>query len=63
MHRSRGDGYLSLGHDENSVDNIPQTPGFRLEEDGRQTRSEEEDGRALIQTDEEETVRFIYVMS
>jgi V-type H+-transporting ATPase subunit a len=46
MNRAPSQGYLSLGHDEVLVDDIPQTPGVRL--------AEEEEGRALIQTDDEE---------
>jgi V-type H+-transporting ATPase subunit a len=52
MHRTQGDGYLSLGHDDSGANDIPQTPGARLEEEGR----------ALIQTDEEEAVCFIHVV-
>ena len=55
MHRTQGHGYLSLGHDDSAGDDIPQTAGVRLEEDGRVS----EEGRALTQTDEEEAVRFI----
>jgi V-type H+-transporting ATPase subunit a len=51
MHTTSGQ-YLSLNHDEGGlVDDIPQTAGVRL--------GEEEEGRAVIQTDEEEPVRFI----
>ena len=56
MHKTQGDGYLSLGHDDSGANNIPQTPGVRLEDDGR------EEERALIQTDEEEAVRFIHLI-
>ena len=52
MHQNSGQGYLSLSHDEGGLaDDIPQTAGVRLAE---------EEGHALIQTDEEEPVRFIY---
>ena len=66
MHKTQRDGYVSLGHDESAIDDLPQTPGGRLEDDGHQTSGvglEEEEGRALIQTDGEEAVRFIYVMT
>ena len=53
MHKTPSQGYLSLGHDEGLVDDIPQTPGVRLAE---------EEGRALIQTDEEEPVCFIHLI-
>jgi V-type H+-transporting ATPase subunit a len=65
MHRTQGQGYLSLGHDESAIDDIPQAAGVRLEEDGRQTsgvRLEEDEGRVLIQSEEEEAVRFINII-
>lgn len=49
MHTTQGQGYMSLGHDENESPGSPQTAGARLVEEER----------ALIQTDEEEHVRFI----
>lgn len=52
MHRTQDHGYLSLNHDENTPDDIPQTAGVR----------ESEEGRALVQTDEEEAVRFIVLI-
>lgn len=61
MHRTQTDGYVSLGHDDSTVHDIPQTPGVRLDEDGHETS--EDEGRAFIQTDEGEAVRFIYVMT
>ena len=52
MHKTQGQGgYMTLGHDESPSDDVPQqTPGVLAEEEGR----------ALIQTDEEESVSFIH---
>lgn len=49
MHRTQDHGYVSLGRDDSAVDDTPQTAGVRLAE---------EEGRALIQTDDEEAVRL-----
>jgi V-type H+-transporting ATPase subunit a len=55
MHSTSDQGYLSLSHDEGGlVDDIPQTAGVRL--------AEEEEGGAFIQTDGEESVRFIHLI-
>jgi V-type H+-transporting ATPase subunit a len=57
MHRTRVLGYQSLNRDESAVYDIArETTGFRLAEDGH---DEEEPARAIVQTDEEEAVRFI----
>jgi V-type H+-transporting ATPase subunit a len=54
MNRTQDHGYLSLNRDESAGDDTPQTAGVRLAE---------EEGRALIQTDDEEAVRFISTLS
>ena len=54
MNRTEDHGYLSLNRDESAGDDTPQTAGVRLAE---------EEGRALIQTDDEEAVRFISTLS
>jgi V-type H+-transporting ATPase subunit a len=50
MHNTQAHGYVSLDRDDGAVDDTPQSTGVGLAE---------EEGRALIQTDEEEAVRFI----
>ena len=66
MHKTHEHGYVSLDRDDNSPYDIPQTAGVRLEgEDGTQTsavRLSEEEGRALVQTDDDEAVRFTYLI-
>jgi len=63
MHRNHDQGYVSLDRDDSTAYDIPHTAGLRLEEeDGPQipgARLSEEEGRALIQTDDEEAVRFM----
>lgn len=47
MHKTQGQGYMTLGHGESPTDDIPQqTPGINVED--------EEEGRPLVQTNEEE---------
>lgn len=53
MHKTQAHGYVSLDHDDSAVDDTPQTAGEGLAE---------EEGRALIQTDEGEAVRFIFLI-
>ena len=67
MHRTQDHGYVSLDRDDSAGYDVPQTAGVRLAEEGDvpQTagvRLAEEEGRALIQTDEEEAVCFIYLI-
>ena len=50
MHKTQDQGYVALDRDDSAGDDTPQTAGVRLAD---------EEGRALIQTEDEEAVRSI----